>query len=111
MNAALCLCLALMALLFSAFAAVFAAQKEKACRLIGGFNFFTEEQQKQYDRARIAKDYQKQFTVIAAVLFCGAGASLFLGWWAFGPAIAAMLFLLFRDFHLFADEAFKKYKL
>lgn len=111
MNAALALCLALIGLLFSAFAIVFAVRKEKACSLIGGFNFFTKEQQKQYDRARIAKDYQRLFSLLAAVLFAGALLSLFLGWWAFGLSILAMLILLFRDFHLYAEDAFKKYKL
>ncbi|MBR6186225.1 MAG: DUF3784 domain-containing protein [Clostridia bacterium] len=111
MNTALSLCLAFLGLLFSAFAFVFAVRKEKACSLIGGFNFFTEAQQKQYDRARIARDYQKLFIILALVMFAGAAAGLFLGWWAFGASIGAMLVLLFRDFHLFAEDAFKKYKL
>ena len=111
MNTALALCLAAMGLLFSVFAIVFAVRKEKACSLIGGFNFFTEDQQKQYDRARIAKDYQRLFVLLAAVMFAGALLSLFLGWWAFGFSILLLLILLFRDFHVYAEDAFKKYKL
>ena len=111
MNTALALCLALIALLFAVLAIVFMLRREKACSLIGGFNFFTEEQQTQYDRARIAKDYQRLFILLAAVLFAGAVLTLFLGWWAFGLSILAMLILLFRDFHIFAEDAFKKYKL
>ena len=111
MNVALALCLSFMGLVFLIFAIVFALKKEKACKLIGGFNFFTEAQQAKYDKARLARDYCRQFKQLTAVVLIGAGLSLFLGWWAFGAAIAVLLFLLFRGFHVDPEKAFEKYKL
>ncbi|MBR5110975.1 MAG: DUF3784 domain-containing protein [Clostridia bacterium] len=111
MNLALSLNLALMGAIFLIFAVIFAVKKEKACKLISGFNFFTEAQQAKYDRARIVRDYFKLFRILTAVMFIGAALCLWLGWWAYGASIAAMLFLLFRDFHLDAEKAFEKYKL
>ena len=110
MNAALSLCLALMGLLYAAFAVVFAVRKEKACALLAGFNDFTEAQQKQYDRARIARDQMKKFIALAGVTLLGAALCPLLGWWAFGAAMAGMLILLFWDFHIYAEDAYKKYK-
>ena len=111
MNVALALCLSFMGLVFLIFAIVFAVKKEKACKLIGGFNFFTEAQQAKYDKARLARDYCKLFVWLTVVVLIGAVLSLFLGWPAFVAAIAAMLFLVFRDFHINPEKAFEKYKL
>ena len=99
------------AVIFLVFAIIFAVKKEKACVLIGGFNFFTPAQQAQYDKKRIAQDYKKLFFVLTAVMAVGAVLSLFLHYWAFGAAMAAMLALIGKDFHIYADKAFEKYKL
>ncbi|MBR3019224.1 MAG: DUF3784 domain-containing protein [Clostridia bacterium] len=111
MNVALSLNLALMGVIFLIFAVIFAVRKAKACKLIGGFNFFTEAQQAKYDCARIVRDYFKLFCILTAVMFIGSILCLWLSWWAYGVSIAAMLFLLFRDFHIYAEKAFEKYKL
>ncbi|MBQ7656877.1 MAG: DUF3784 domain-containing protein [Clostridia bacterium] len=108
---ALCLNLMLIGAIFLIFAVIFAVKKEKACKLISGFNFFTEAQQAEYDKARIVQDYFKLFRIIAVLLFIGAALCLWLGWWAYAPSLAVMLFLLFRDFHVYAEKAFEKYKL
>ncbi len=111
MNIPLALDLCLIGLIFLIFAILFAVRKEKACKLIGGFNFFTEAQQAQYDKARLAHDYFKLFRLTAIVVFIGAALCLFLGWPVFIATIAAMLFLVFRDFHINPEKAFEKYKL
>ena len=97
--------------LFLIFAIVFAVRKEKACRLIGGFNFFTEEQQARYDRAAIARDYQKMFIRWTVGAFLFAVLCLWLSWWALGAAFVLFLISIGRDMHIYADKAFEKYKI
>ncbi len=111
MSIPLALDLCFMGLIFLVFAIVFAVRKEKACNLIGGFGFFTEAQQAQYDKARLSRDYFKLFRTLTIVVFVGAALCLVLGWWAFAAAIVIMLILVFRDFHINPEKAFEKYKL
>ncbi len=107
----LAIILALTGVLFGAFAVIFAVKKEKACKLIGGFNFFTEAQQAQYDKTAIAKDYQKLFTIWTIGAFVFALLCLWLDWWAFGAAFILFLFTLGKDMHIYAEKAFEKYKI
>ena len=104
----LAIILAAAGVLFLVFAIVFAVKKEKACKLIGGFNFFTEEQQAQYDRTAIAKDYQKLFTWWTVGAFVFAVLCLWLSWWAFGAAFVLFLFSVGKETHIYADKAFEK---
>ena len=103
--------LAAAGVLFLIFAVVFAVQKEKACRLIGGFNFFTEEQQARYDKAAIARDYQKLFTWWTVGAFVFAALCLWLSWWALAAAFVLFLVSVGKDMHIYADKAFEKYKI
>ena len=107
----LAIILASCGVLFLIFAMIFAVKKEKACKLIGGFNWFTEEQQARYDRPRIARDYQRLFTIWAVGAFAFAPLCLWLAWWAFGAAFLLFLFSLGKDMHIDAEKAFEKYKL
>ena len=107
----LAIILAAAGVLFLIFAIIFAVKKEKACKLIGGFNFLTEEQQARYDRAAIARDYQKLFTWWTVGAFVFAALCLWFTWWAMGAAIALFLFSIGKDMHIYADKAFEKYKL
>ena len=107
----LAIILAATGVLFLTFAVIFAVRKEKACRLIGGFNFFTEEQQARYDRAAIARDYQKLFTGWTAGAFLFALLCLWFSWWALGAAFVLFLFSIGKDMHIYADKAFEKYKI
>ena len=97
--------------LFLIFAVVFAVRKEKACRLIGGFNFFTEAQQARYDQAAIARDHQKLFTGWAVGAFLFAALCLWLSWWAMGAAFLLFLISIGKEMHLDAEKAFEKYKI
>ena len=103
--------LALTGLLFGALAAVFAVKKEKACSLIAGFNFLTEEQQARYDRAAMARDYQRLFTVWTVGAFVFALMCPWLCWWAFGAATALFLFSVGKEMHIDYEKAFEKYKI
>ena len=97
--------------LFLVFAIIFAVRKDKACKLVGGFNFFTKAQQARYDKAAIARDYQKLMTgwTIGAFLF--AILCLWLDWWAFGAAFVLFLISLSKEMHIDAEKAFEKYKI
>lgn len=97
--------------LFLIFAVVFAVKKEKACRLIGGFNFFTEAQQARYDQSAIARDYQKLFTWWTVGAFLFAVLALWLSWWAIGAAFILFLISIGREMHIDAEKAFEKYKI
>ena len=97
--------------LFGVFAVVFAVKKEKACKLIGGFNFFTEAQQARYDRAAIARDHQKLFTAWTVGAFVFAVLCLWFSWWAFGAAFVLFLFSIGREMHVDPEKAFEKYKI
>ncbi len=97
--------------LFLIFAIIFGVRKEKACRLIGGFNFFTEAQQARYDRAAIARDYQRLFTWWTAGAFLFAVLCLWFSWWAFGAASVLFLFSIGKEMHIDAEKAFEKYKI
>ncbi len=97
--------------LFLVFAVIFAVKKEKAYKLIGGFNFFTEAQQSRYDKAAIARDYQRLFTWWTAGAFLFALLCLWLAWWAMGTAFALFLFSLGKEMHIDAEKAFEKYKI
>lgn len=110
-HVALSLNLAVIGAVFLIFAVIFAVKKEKACKLINGFNFFTEAQQAKYDRARIVQDYFKLFRLVAVLLFIGAALCLWLGWPVYVVSLALMLFLTLRDFRWDAEKAFEKYKL
>ncbi len=107
----LAMALALLAFLFLAFAIAFAVKKEKACKLIGGFNSLTESQQARYDRLRLSQDYKKLFLILTGVMLLSALLCLWLHYWAFGGAMLAMLILIFQDFHWDVEKAFAKYKL
>ncbi len=97
--------------LFLIFAIVFAVRKEKACSLIGGFNYLTEAQQAWYDKTAIAKDYQRLFTLWTAGAFLFAVLALWLAWWEMGAAFVLFLFSIGKDMHIYADKAFEKYKI
>lgn len=107
----LAIILAATGMLFLVFAIVFVVRKEKACSLIGGFNFFTEEQQARYDKAAIAKDYQRLFTRWTVGAFLFALLCPWFAWWAMGAALALFLFSLGKEMHIDAEKAFEKYKI
>jgi len=113
MTANECLAITLfgLGLVFLLFAVLFFRKKEKACGLIAGFNSMTERQQAQYDRAAIARDYGRLFALWTAGAFLFALLCLFFGWIPFALAMALLLLSLIPHMHLWAENAFKKYKI
>ena len=100
-----------LALLFLAFWAVFVVRKEKACRLIAGFNSLPENRQAQYDRAAIARDYRRLFAAWTVGAFLCAALCLLWGWIPFAAGMALLLLSVVPQMHLWAENAFQKYKL
>lgn len=103
--------LTFLGLVFLIFAVLFAWKKEKACGLIAGFNSMTESQQAQYDRAAIARDYGRLFAWWTAGAFLFAVLSLIWGWIPFIAAWALLILSTAPHMHLWAENAFKKYKI
>ncbi len=97
--------------LFLIITLIFSRRKEKACDLVSGFSFFTEAQKARYDRAAMARDYKKLFALWTAVFFICAVLCIWLGWWAFGAAMALLLISCGRRFHADPEKAFARYKL
>lgn len=96
---------------FLIFAVLFAVRKEKACQLIAGFNSMTERQQLQYDQKAIARDYGRLFAAWTIGAFFFAGLCLIWGWIPFGAAFALLIATTVPHMHLWAENAFKKYKI
>ena len=107
----LAITLAAMGLLFLVFALLFFCRKEKACMLIAGFNSMTERQQAQYDRAAIARDYGRLFAWWSVGAFSFAGLTLLFGWLPYIAAFALWIVSLIPHMHLWAENAFAKYKM
>lgn len=110
-NVYLALILAFLGLVFLVFWVLFAVRKERACGLIAGFNSLPKKRQAQYDRAAIARDYKRLFTGWTVGAFLLALACIWLGWWAFGAAMALLILSLIPHMHLWAENAFQKYKI
>jgi hypothetical protein len=95
-------------------AVVFALLKEKAAKMISGFNEFSgfdEEKRAGYDQERMSRDMRNRLLLWAAVLFIGGVLSLlFSSSFAIG-AYVVWLILLFKDVHLDEEKAFGKYRL
>ena len=96
---------------FAALGIFFALLKDRAARFLSGFNTLPKEEQEMYDKARISRDMRNSCFIWAAVMAAGALASLFLTTYAFIPAYIIWLVLFFRDFHVDARKAYKKYLL
>lgn len=98
------------AVIFAIFALIFHFGGEKSANLINGFNFFSEKEKAEYDIKRIVKDYRNNFIIWSLVMVTGAVLSYFLSaYWAI-PAFIVLFILIFKDFHMFPENEFAKYK-
>ena len=68
-------------------------------------------EQELYDKARISKDMRNSCFIWTSVMAAGALASWLLTTYAFIPAYIIWIILFFRDFHIDARKAYKKYLL
>lgn len=90
---------------------MFAALKERSAKFVSGFNSLSEEEQKMYDKAQIAKDMRNSCFLWSAVMTAGAVLSCFLTPYMSVAAYVVWGVLFFKDVHLDAHKAFEKYLL
>lgn len=96
---------------FAVLALIFYMGKEKATMLLAGFNTLPKKERVLYDRARMARDTAKDFTVWTLVMLVGALVSQWISPYASIVAYLIWFVLLFKDMHLDARKAFQKYLL
>lgn len=96
---------------FAVLGVVFAVLKERAAKLVSGFNSLPKEEQIRYDRAYISRDMRNQCFTWAAVMAAGAVLSYFLTPYMAVPAFVLWLVLFFKEVHFDAHKAFEKYLL
>ena len=94
---------------FWIFALVFGVLKERAAKLLSGFNTLPEYEQEQYDKVWMARDERNNFLLWGGIMFAGAVGSLV---WPYAavPAYCLWLILFFKGVRLDARKAFQKYK-
>lgn len=90
---------------------MFAVLKERSAKFVSGFNSLSEEEQKMYDKAQIAKDMRNSCFLWSAVMTAGAALSCFLTPYMAVAAYVVWGVLVFKDVHLDAHKAFEKYLL
>lgn len=90
-------------------ALIFGIFKERAAKLLSGFNTLPEYEQEQYDRAWMARDERNNFLLWGGIMLAGAAGSLV---WPYAavPAYCLWLILFFKGVRLDARKAFQKYK-
>lgn len=94
---------------FAIIGMLFAIFKEKSTRFVSGFNTLSEEEKTLYDKAYIARDIRNSCFIWAAIMFVGALGSLFLSQYFAFAAYIVWGILFFKDVHIDANKAFKKY--
>ena len=104
------MCIAL-APVFAVLGLLFGCMKERAVRLLAGFNELSPQEQAAYDRTRIARDTRNVYLLSAAAMLTGAIGSLLVSGLLAVAAYAVWLFLQFRGFHWDARKAYAKYRL
>lgn len=109
MNTATFICV-VFGIVFGLLAAVFAMLKDKAAILLNGFKSIPKEEREKYDKEKLSLDIRNLFVIWAVIFFAGAAASSFVNAYCAVIAFAVWLVLLFKNVHLDAEKAFKKYK-
>lgn len=102
---------AILAILFLIIATLFALLKEKGAKFVSGFNSLSETQQQLYDKAYISRDMRNQCFTWSIVMVLGALCSYLFSAHLAIVAYIIWLILFFKEFHLDAEKAFKKYLL
>lgn len=110
MNIGFYMCI-IMTAFFAVTALLFGIMKEKSAKLISGFNMMPKEEQDLYDKAYMARDMRNSFMLWGGIMLAGA-----IGSYAASGYIAVIAYvvwgiLFFRDVHVDARRAFKKYLL
>lgn len=90
---------------------LFAILKEKAAKLVSGFNSLSKEEQELYDKAGISLDMRNQCFTWSAIMVVGAVLSYFLTAYMAISAFVIWLIVFFKEVHLDTHKAFEKYLL
>jgi hypothetical protein len=109
-NIGFCTCISILPV-FIIFSLVFHFAGEKSLSLISGFNSFSEEQRAEYDTAKLIKDYRNNFIIWSLLMVAGAVFSYFISGYCAIPAFIILMISVFKDFHMFPEDAFSKYKI
>lgn len=90
---------------------LFAILKEKAAKLVSGFNSLSKEEQRLYDKAYISRDMRNQCFTWSAIMLIGALLCYFATAYMAIPAFIIWGILFFKEVHFDAHKAFEKYLL
>ena len=109
MNTGFFMCIVLVPI-FWLIAVLMLVLKEKGAMLMAGFNSLPRHEQERYDRARIAKDVQRQCWCWGLLFLAGAGLCLLISGYMAIFVYGAWIVLYFKNVHLTAEKAFEKYR-
>lgn len=96
---------------FAVMALIFGIWKEKSARFISGFNTMPAEEQNLYDKAYMARDMRNSCVLWTLLMLAGAAGSYAVSGYMAMAAYIIWLALFFKDVHLDAHKAFRKYLL
>lgn len=88
---------------------LFGTFKEKAAKFVSGFNSLPEEERNRYDKTHISRDMRNQCFAWALIMFAGAVLSYMVTAYMAVLAFMVWLIMFFRNVHMDAHTAFKKY--
>lgn len=96
--------------IFGVMGTVFAVLKGKSAKLVSGFNSFSKKEQDLYDKDYLARDMRNQCFGWTGIMLIGAITSLL---WTYCAIVAYFVwgFFFFKEVHLDAHKAFRKYLL
>lgn len=100
----------ILCLLFLLLAFIFSVFKGKSAILISGFNTMPKEKREFYDKEQMSKDQRNACLIWAAIQGIGAILSFCVSQYAAIAAFVIWLVVFFKDVHLDAEKAFRKYK-
>lgn len=100
-----------LAVIFGIIAMIFAMFKQRAVKLVSGFNSLSEKEQMLYDKAYISRDMRNQCFAYSTIMFIGALLSYFITPYMAIFALVIWLVVFFKEVHFDTHKAFKKYML
>lgn len=108
MNIGVWLCIVLVPC-FAVIGILFGIFKEKSAKFVSGFNSLPKAEQELYDKSYLARDMRNSCLLWALIMLIGTVGSLFLSGYFAILAYAVWGVLFFKDVHIDAHKAFKKY--
>lgn len=94
---------------FAVIGLLFGIFKEKSAKFVSGFNTLSQKEQALYDKAWLARDIRNSCLLWAFIMMAGAVGSILLSDYVAILAYVVWGVLFFKDVHIDAHKAFKKY--